>query len=792
MWRTFRQHSRRLWWPLLGVCLLLGGAVALAHLVPLPERLNARPSVVVEYRDGSPAHVFLAEDDRWRVPVTLDTLDPAYVRALLALEDARFRWHPGVDPLAVVRSAWLNLSSGRRVSGASTLTMQLVRVLEPRPRTWGSKLVEALRAVQLELRLSKDEILTAYLQFVPYGRNFEGVQTASLAYFGHGADALSAEEIATLLAVPQSPSARFPHPANLSRLKQARDGIASRLAGADALPVKADRGETDPQQVLAQVEAAAVPASLQPFPRQAPHAARWFLAQRPGEVRLRTTLDAGMQRLAEDVMRRAAGEARTKGIHNGAAIILEHRTGALRALVGNFDDWAEGPGAQINAFATPRSPGSTLKPLLYALAIDRGIAGPEHLVSDIPQLYGTYAPRNYDGGFEGLVRLEAALSRSLNLPFVELQRKLGTETFIAQLRAQGARSLDTTPGHYGLSASIGGIELTPLELASIYAVLGQRGREVRVHGFPDEAEERPRTAPRRFYAEGAGWLTQQALALRDRPDFPERRRMSGAAAHIHWKTGTSFGHRDAWSVGSGPVHTAVVWMGNLDNRGSVHLTGASMGPLLFDLLEGVADRSLPPPSPSAPPDLTRVEVCAYSGHLPTKACRSRRQAWALSSAVPVQPCPFHREVTVDRHTGLQLTPRCRAGREWETRQVLAWPASIRRWLHDQRRVLEELPPYAPGCEPTQGSDAPIIVSPASGQVALLLPGVEPEKQAIPLEAEAPGSVGELSWFVNGEYLGTSRADERLWWTPKEGVHEILVSTSTGRSDRRRLEVRTRR
>jgi penicillin-binding protein 1C len=264
-------------------------------------------------------------------------------------------------------------------------------------------------------------------------------------------------------------------------------------------------------------------------------------------------------------------------------------------------------------------------------------------------------------------------------------------------------------------------------------------------------------------------------------------------AQVHWKTGTSFGHRDAWAVGSGPRHTAVVWLGNFNSSPSVHLVGSdAAGPLLFDLLEAVGPRGQASvvEETMPPQDLTLVEVCAYSGHLPTDACQQRREVFARRSAVPTRPCPYHLQVEVDTRTGLAVSPVCRAGRETESRVYLTWPSSIRRWLTEQHRSLPTPPSYAPGCEPGGAEHAPEIVSPSEGQVALLIPGVSPDQQEVPLEAEAAHD-RELTWFVNGQYLGKARADERLWWTPAPGTHEILVSDDRGLSSRRLLVVRTR-
>ncbi len=790
--RPLRINRKRI---LLGTVVLLaltGAALVAAWLLPLPERLGAPPSVVVEYRDGTPAHVFLAPDERWRIAAPPESLDPAYLRALLALEDKRFHQHPGVDPIAIVRAVLTNVTRGRRVSGASTLTMQLVRVLEPRPRTLTSKVIESFRAVQLELRLSKQELLAAYLQFVPYGRNVEGVEAAALAYFGHRASHLSPAEIATLLAVPQNPGRRYPTPQNAERLRAARDDIARRLLEEGALPLGPEGAKVSPEVVLAEVRATPVPTELKPFPREAPHAASWLRALRPSEIRLRTTLEAGTQRLADRLLRESAGELGSRGIHNGSSVVVDHTTSEVLALVGSFDFFDTRHGGQIAGFATPRSPGSALKPLLYALGIDRGMVGPEQLVADIPTAYGGYAPRNFDGRFQGLVRMEDALSQSLNLPFVRLLERLGVERFLGTLRQVGVESLVPEPGYYGLSAAVGGLEMTPLELAGVYVALAQDGR---TRPLKIVADGRPPEEAQAVFSPGAAWLTRRALALKDRPDFPARRRLTGQPPLVHWKTGTSFGHRDAWAAGSGPRHTAVVWLGNFDNAPSVHLVGAeAAGPLLFDLLEAVGPRgraAMENPDAMPPPDLTQVEVCAYSGHLATDACAERRHVYARRTSVPTEPCPYHQRVEVDVATGLAVGPLCRAGRQVESRVYLSWPASIRRFLTEQHRRLPEPPAPAPGCEPGGAQAAPQIVSPPEGQVALLIPGVAAEQQEVPLEAEAAHD-RELTWFVDGAYLGRARADERLWWKPQVGTHEILVTDDRGLSTRRMLVVRERR
>ena len=743
-----------------------------AAWVPLPEDFFRPGSRVVTYRDGSFAHVFLSPDEKWRVEARTDDIDPRFVQALLHFEDRRFFDHGGVDYWALGRAAWTNLTHGRVVSGASTLTMQLVRVREPRSRTIVSKLIEVYRAWQIEARYSKKAILARYLTYVPYGRNVEGIEAAAMAYFGHRPDLLSPDEIATLLAVPQNPTKRYPKPAHRDRLRRARNRIIRQVG-----PVLVSNRSL--VEVVEEVERAPVVARLRPFPRAAHHAAYW-LTGRYREARIATTLDRGTQKVTQRILRDAGLQLHDRGIHNGVAVVVDHSSNEVRGLVGNFD-FGDKHGGQIPGFDRPRSPGSALKPLLYALALDRGQVLPERLVSDVPHRFGTYAPKNYDGRFDGLVRLEDALARSLNIPFVDILAQLGVDPFIGHLGAWGVESLVRAPGFYGLSAAIGGLEVSPLELAGLYVMLANEGRYRPILVRAGEARQE-----RSMFAPGAAYLTQRALSSRDRPDFPSRRRWSGVPPQIHWKTGTSYGHRDAWAAGSDDRYTVVVWLGNFDNRPSRHLVGAeAAGPILFDILEALSTGRAPVEPPGPTPDLTRVTVCRFSGYRPSRACPHQTEAWALTHRVPTEVCPYHVAVEVDRDSGLALRPGCRDGRSFDTQSFLKLPSSLRRWMASHRRDLPAPPVWADGCQPT-ADRPPKITSPAAGQTALMIPGVAADRQEIPLEAES--SARELSWFVDGHFLGTVSADRTLWWPPALGRHEVVVVDEAGQASRRWFKV----
>lgn len=738
--------------------------LALASVAaPLPARLTESPSPVVAWRDGQTAWVALAPDDRWRVATTPDRVDPDLVTALLALEDSRFYLHPGVDPLAIFRAALTNLSRGRVVSGASTLTMQVVRMVEPRPRTVLSKIIEAWRAFGVERRLGKDGVLSAWLTFAPYGRNVEGVEAASWMLFGHGAEALSADEISLLLTIPQDPTDRLPSVAHSEALRRARDEVARRLDEAGALPDGASE---------ALIAASTVPDHLTPFPRQIPHTAARLTE--PGQ-RVVSSLDAATQRTTERILNRHRAARQAEDIHNAAVLLVDLQDMAVRAAVGGFDYGDAQHAGNIDALSVPRSPGSALKPLIYALAIDAGLALPEQLVPDVPRRYGTWIVDNYDGTYNGVVRLESALSRSLNVPFVDLLAHLGVDTMTSALGSCGATSLDRTPGHYGLSAAVGGIEVAPAELAPLYAALMSDGACRRLRW----TEGAPASTGLSITSPGAAWLTRRALRLRDRPDLPTRRDLGAVSTQIAWKTGTSQGHHDAWALGSDGTTLVVVWLGNLDQRPSHHLVGAeTAGALMFDLLEAVAH----PVDDPMPADLRPVELCALSGHVPGEACPHRTRVMAPVT-IPAARCPYHATVEIDDASGLAVLPGCRAG-STHTAPFVVWPGSVRQFLHERGEDLPERPALAPGCVAPVG-DGPRILSPVPGQVTVLLPGRAAAEQEVPLVSDADGRV---SWFVDGAWVGQADRSAPQWWAPTLGAHEIVVVDEQGRAAHGRVEV----
>lgn len=560
-----RRRMRRRAWAAAITALLGGGggAVALDRAFP-PDltRLHATGAEVLD-REGRTLSVLPAPGGVWRLRTTAEDVPPALLDMLIAAEDRRFQWHPGVDPIALARAAAQWAWTGRVVSGGSTLTMQAARLLEPRPRTLRSKLIEIARAVQLEARFGKRGVLGIWLTLAPQGGNLEGVRAGALAWFGRPAARLDPAEAALLVAIPRRPAAlrpdRFPEAA-----RAARDAVLRHRAGALAgLPAE-DRGLSP--------LAADVPAARLPMPRLAPHLARDLAARIPsGGGRIATTLDAPLQRAAEALARDAL-----HGLPDRAAVALviaETATREMRALVGGA--WGEeGRAGALDLTRAVRSPGSALKPLLYALAFESGAATPQTVLGDLPLRFGAYAPENFDRGFAGRITAAEALRLSLNLPAVALLDRVGPLRFAAALKAAGAPARLAAGAAPSLPLALGGAGTTLRELTGLYALLAAGGTASPLRVQPGGPAEPPRQVVEpRAAAAVAGVLVQP---------FPD----AGGPAGIAWKTGTSWGGRDAWALGFDHAHVVGVWVGRPDGTPMPGATGRSVAlPILARLFQ---------------------------------------------------------------------------------------------------------------------------------------------------------------------------------------------------------------
>lgn len=578
---------------LLSVGGLAGAALLLDRLCPPPLERLADLSVTVADRSGQPLRVYTNAAGAWRLPVGADAVAPLFLDLLLAYEDRRFYRHAGVDPLAALRAFGQNLGAGRVVSGASTLTMQVARLLEPRPRSLSAKLIEAARAAQLEWRYDKRAILGMYLTLAPYGGNVEGVRAAALTLFGKAPTELDAAEAALLVALPQSPSRlradRFPE-----RARMARDKVLDRAGQAGALSAKAaEEAKTEP-----------VPSARQPLPASAPHLADALRARRSGETILTTTVDGGLQRAVEALARREVAPLNQRA--GMAALVVDNRTRAVLAYLGSSDALDEERRGPIDMVRAVRSPGSALKPFIYGLGFDDGLIHPLTQVADVSTRFGDYAPRNFDRGFTGDLTIEEALQRSLNIPAVLVLDRVGPLRFADALRRVGARlvlpSRNAVPG---LPVALGGASINLWDMTTLYSGLARGGLVAPLRLQPDAAEE----GGLRLLSPSAAQQVRAILEGSPPPPGIVQAQALRGAGPIALKTGTSYGFRDAWAFGVTERYSVGVWVGRPDGTPSPDRYGRNTAaPLLFQLFDLLpADRGRPagPVTAEAPPELLR-------------------------------------------------------------------------------------------------------------------------------------------------------------------------------------------
>lgn len=566
--------------------------LAMTRLSPLPLAAAAEVSVTVLDRNDRLLRAFTTKQGRWRLPVSHIDVDPRYLAMLLAFEDRRFWQHGGVDVLALGRAALQLISNGRIISGASTLTMQTARLLDQRhDRTLTGKLAQILRAVQLERQLSKKQILDLYLRLAPFGGNIEGIRAASLAYFGKEPARLSVAQTALLVALPQSPEARRPD-RHAQNARHARDRVLARAVSAAVIkPAEAERGRAE-----------VVPNRRQLFPMLAPHLAEAEVEAHPDRTTHRLTIERSRQAVLQTLLTERTD---LMGERLSAALLaVDHTTGEIIAHVGSPGYLSGDRFGAIDMTAAVRSPGSTLKPIVYGLSFERGLAHPETLIEDRPARFGAYRPENFDDTYRGTVTIREALGASLNVPAVRVLDQLGPDLFIGRLRRAGVKPMLPVAAKPSLAIALGGLGLTLRDLASLYASLAQGGRYVSLVHRKGAAAQKVRSgeiaqdAGRKLLSPVAAWYITDIL--KDAP-APENARKG----RIAYKTGTSYGHRDAFAVGYDGRYTVAVWVGRPDGASTPGLIGrTAAAPILFDAFARLAAKRTPLSNP--PPGTMRV------------------------------------------------------------------------------------------------------------------------------------------------------------------------------------------
>lgn len=727
--------------------------LALDRLAPLPlaGAMGAR-SVIVTAADGTPLRAFADAEGVWRYPVSLDAVSPLYIEALLNYEDRWFYRHGGINPFSLARAGGQWLANGRVVSGGSTLTMQVARLIDPHPRTVVGKLRQMFRALQLEWHYDKREILELYVNLAPFGGPLQGVQAASYAYLGKPAKELSHAEAALLAVLPQSPSRLRPD-RHARRAQRARDKVLRRLA----------RFGVWSAQTVAEARAEGVLQQFHARPLVAPLLARRLRARYPGEGVIRTTLDAGLQMRLEDRLANYIG--RYPAGTSAAILVVDNRTLAVRAYLGSAGFGDARRFGHIDMITALRSPGSTLKPFLYGMALDEGLIHSESLLVDAPQDFDGYRPLNFTREFNGPVSVSYALRHSLNVPAVDLLDRLGPRRFVARLRNAGIR-LQLPAGRPNLAVILGGVGTRLETLVSAYTALARDGRAGRLRYRPEAPrEERPLLSP------GAAWIVRDILEQAPRPGLRSAALRFPAWRRVAVKTGTSYGLQDAWALGVTDRYTIGVWVGRPDGTAQPGEYGAVTAvPLLYEVVD-----SMPDPAPwgwrrPRSDEVRQTTICWPLGGEPDprhpEACQVRRKAWVLGTQVPLtlpdrveaRWAPRLQTVWVDAASGRRVNAACaREGMARTARTLVRWPLALEPWLSPAQRKRALPPPWAPGCRP---ADTPLTAH------ALRIAGVAPRTVVRRAGPRAPrpavalraiGARGRIYWLVNGRLARTTGA-----------------------------------
>ncbi|AXA26911.1 peptidoglycan glycosyltransferase PbpC [Pseudomonas putida] len=745
--------------------------------LPMPGDDLAR---VVLAEDGTPLWRFADADGVWRYPVSPEEVSPLYLEALLTYEDRWFYDHPGVNPLALARAAWLNLRGGRVVSGGSTLSMQVARLLDPHDRTLAGKLRQLWRTAQLEWHLSKREILQIYLDRAPFGGTLQGVAAASWAYLGKSPKHLTPAEAALLAVLPQAPSRLRPdrHP---ERAQRARDKVLQRLADYQVWP----------EQRIA--EAREEPLLL--APRQEPALAP-LLARRlntaDSPTLIRTTLDASLQRRLEDLL--LGWRARLPERTSAAILVVEAQTMAVRAYLGSIDLGDERRFGHVDMVHALRSPGSTLKPFLYGMALDDGLIHSESLLQDVPRRYGDYRPGNFSMGFSGPVSASSALALSLNLPAVQLLEAYGPKRFAAQMRIGGVPLILPPLAEPNLSLILGGAGSRLEDLVGGYAALAREGKSAKIRLQPQDP-----LLERRLLSSGSAWIVRRILSGQARPDRDPHAELV-QRPQLAWKTGTSYGFRDAWSVGVGPRYIIGVWIGRPDGTPVPGQFGlASAAPLMLqvhDLLSNRdSQRGVAVPVDNVPGSVGVAAICWPLGQPMNRQdpqCRRQRFAWTLDGTTPPtlqaadQPLGLGlRETVWVNERGLRVDASCPGAKALE---IALWPAPLEPWLPRVERRSARLPMVDPACPPQVPPSAPplsIVGVRAGDNLRRPLTSHEP----LQLHVSALGGAGRRWWFLNGRPLGeTEGQDSLLVRFEQSGRIELSALDESGETARVEFQV----
>ncbi len=753
----------------------------------LPRPLFDDPyATVIEDADGNFLSARIASDHQWRFPES-DSIPYKFREAIRYFEDERFYYHPGVNVGSMGRAIWRNLKEGKVTSGGSTISMQVIRLsFKHKNRNVFTKFYEMILAARLELGYSKKEIMNLYASHAPFGSNVVGLDAASWRYFGRPASRLSWGESAALAVLPNSPALVFPGKNHEVYLKK-RNRLLDKLFDKKVI----DKTTCE----LAKAEP--LPDKPCPLPHYAPHLLDKIIADGDNGQRVKTTLNTTFQQQISAIARKYVSYYLSNYIQNIAIIVADTRTGQIKAYVGN----AELPNVKnapyVDNAVAPRSSGSILKPFLFAAMLNEGELLPEALVSDIPTHFGSYAPENFEKVYSGAVPASQALAHSLNIPAVRELDQYGVAKFFNILQSLGFTTINKTPDYYGLSLVLGGAEVSLWETVSAYASMGRSlmSYNANNHSYlsddyrsitylPYKAENHNKVGSQKFDA-GSLWYTFEALSTVNRP-WGEIGWDYFASTHkVAWKTGTSFGSRDAWSVGVTPQYTVGVWVGNSTGEGRPGLTGVThAAPVMFEIFKLLNNTTW---FETPFQDMVRLSVCKESGFRATDNCDAQDQ-WMPKKGVKVKACPYHTRIFLDSTSTYRVNGNCYPVSKMKITSWFVLPPSQEYFYRQYHPEYNILPPYAPDCSAPSENMLDILIP--DNNTAIFAPkGMNGENGLIIFEAVHRKPNAEIFWHLDNEYLGKTQNIHKIEWEPTIGNHVLTIEDSDGNMVRRKFKVK---
>lgn len=729
-------------------------------IFPLPDKIEY--STVITDNKGDIINAYLTRDQQWRMKTELNEISPLLRKTIIAKEDKYFYSHPGVNPLAVIRAFFKNIFRMKRTSGASTITMQVARALEPGRRTIWVKIREMFRAFQLEWKYSKKEILQMYLNLVPYGGNIEGVKAASLLYFNKNPDHLSLAEITALSIIPNRPSSLvigknndlIVQERNRWLKKFAKDNVFSEKEIEDAInePLTATR---------------------ESVPHYIPHLAYKLKRERQNDI-IKTNIDLNTQLKTEKLVEDYVRNLKLRNIKNAAVIIIDNHTRNIITYVGSSSFRDTTDAGQVNGANAVREPGSTLKPLLYALCFDEGLLTPKKVITDVPVNYEGYAPENYDQKFNGNVTIEFALEHSLNIPAVKGLKSLGIKRFIQKLTDCNFRQVQKDRNKLGLSLILGGCGATLEELTGLFSSFANNG----IYISPSFTQDDSGGVSKNIVSPAAAYMVTDILSRVNRPDFPLNWQATEHMPKIAWKTGTSYGRRDAWSIGYNKNFTVGIWTGNFSGVGVADLSGANIAtPLLFKIFNTI-DYNSDKEWFSQPGDCDIRKVCSETGLLPSDHCSNLVTDYFIPLVSSNKVCNNWQEISVSADEKISFCNSCLPKTGYKKKWYKIIDPDMESWYRENKISYLSIPPHNPDCEKIFKGAAPLIISPVNGSEYLIS---KKNPEPLQLTCKTANDVSKVYWYIDNKFYKVSYAGEKLFFMPVEGPVKISCTDDKGRN-----------